>query len=147
MLQLASVKRNVSTVRRAVKIASGAIRAGPLAVSTQVASCCAVTSPQRLLSSDKAFGPEGTWLEFYRPLLRALIATPGGDHVAARLQLGAAVAQMRRWKIPPGLADCVIGCAVVAFHACDPERGSKSLAAVQGRPTHGLVPTGLCETQ
>jgi predicted ATPase len=87
---------------------------------------------------EQAVGLERSWVEYYRPLLRALIATRGGDHASARVQLMEAVAQVRRWKVPLGLADCVVGCAVVAFHAGDPERASELLAAVHGATGGGL---------
>ncbi len=87
---------------------------------------------------DKATGLERTWVDYYRPLLRALIATRSGDHVTACVRLREAVAQVRRWQVPLGLADCVVGCAVVAFHAGDPERASELLAVVQAATGGGL---------
>jgi len=80
----------------------------------------------------------GSWFEYYPPFLRALIATVRGDHATARTLLVEAVALVRRWKIPLGLADCVAGCAVVAFHMGDPERASELLAAVQSATGGGL---------
>ena len=80
----------------------------------------------------------GSWFEYYPPFLRALIATVRGDHAAARAQLVEAVALVRRWKIPLGLADCVAGCAVVAFHTGDTVRASELLAAVQSATGGGL---------
>lgn len=81
---------------------------------------------------------KGSWFEYYPPFLRALIAAVRGDHASARTQLLEAVALVRRWKIPLGLADCVVGCAVVALHAGDPERASALLAAVQAATGGGL---------
>ncbi len=83
--------------------------------------------------------------EYYQPFLRALIAAVGGDQGTARAHLVEAVALVRRKKIPLGLADCVVGCAVAACHAGDPERASELLAAVQAATGGGLrTPMSMC---
>jgi hypothetical protein len=78
------------------------------------------------------------WVDYFEPLARARIASRSGDHCAAHAHLREAVARVRRWKVPLGLADCVVGCAVDAFHAGDPERASELLAAVQAATGGGL---------
>lgn len=64
------------------------------------------------------------------PYVRALIAAARGDAAGASDELRKAVALVRRWKMPLGLADCVVGCAVNAFHAGNLSRASMLLAAV-----------------
>ena len=63
----------------------------------------------------------------------------------ARQHLREALHQVRRWKIPLGLADCVVGCAVVAFHTGDATRAAELLAAVRRAAGGGLrSPMSMC---
>jgi predicted ATPase/class 3 adenylate cyclase len=98
-----------------------------------------------LLESPAMQGIVSEFFEYYQPFLRALITAVGGDRATARAHLVEAVALVRRGKIPLGLADCVIGCAVAACHAGDPERASELLAAVQAATGGGLrTPMSMC---
>ena len=48
------------------------------------------------------------------------------------------MAIVRRSKVPLGLADCVVGCAVIAFHSGDLPRASELLSAVHAATGGGL---------
>jgi predicted ATPase/class 3 adenylate cyclase len=86
-----------------------------------------------------------TWSQYYEPYVRALIAAVRGEVAAARAKLVETAALVRRWKIPLGLADCVVGCAVLAFHGGDVSRASELLAAVRAATGGGLrSPMSMC---
>lgn len=86
-----------------------------------------------------------TWSAYYEPYLRALIAAVRGDAAVARVKLVETATIVRRWKIPLGLADCVVGCAVLAFHRGDAVRASELLAAVRAATGGGLrSPMSMC---
>src|SRR5262249_31941778 len=70
------------------------------------------------------------WPGYYLGLFRALLAAARGDQTTARAQLIEAVAIIRRWKVPLGTADGVLGCAVLAFFAGRTERASELLASI-----------------
>jgi tetratricopeptide (TPR) repeat protein len=78
------------------------------------------------------------WRDYYVPFIRGLIAAVRGDVADARAHLADAIASIKRWKIPLGLADGVLGYAVVRFHAGDYVRASELLAAVQTATRGGL---------
>jgi hypothetical protein len=78
------------------------------------------------------------WPAYYLPLFRGLLAAVRGDPNMARAQLADAVAIIRRWKIPLGLADGVLGCAVLSFHTGQLERASELLASIRAA-TGGLL--------
>ena len=81
---------------------------------------------------------DAAWFEYYVPLLRALVAAVRGDRACARDELRKAVTLVRRWKVPLGLADCVLACAVIAFHAGAVELAAELLAAVKAATGGGL---------
>ncbi len=80
----------------------------------------------------------GRVLEYSTSVLRALIRVLRGDQEGARTQLTETLAHVRRWKVPLGLADCVLGCAVIAFHEGDTRRASELLEAVRAATGGGL---------
>jgi hypothetical protein len=69
------------------------------------------------------------WQNYFPAYLGALIAAAQGDPALARVRVRECLAAVRRWKVPLGLVDCVVACAVIAFHAGDIERASELLAA------------------
>ncbi|HYM41349.1 MAG TPA: hypothetical protein VET46_01155, partial [Steroidobacteraceae bacterium] len=78
------------------------------------------------------------WPSYIVSYLRALIAAVRGDLSVARAQIAEAVAVVRHWKIPLGLADCVVGCAVIAFHSGDLPRAAELFGAVYAATGGGL---------
>lgn len=85
------------------------------------------------------------WRDYYLPFLRAVTAAVRGDPSTARADTLEALALVRRWKIPLGLADCVVACAVSAFHAGDTPRAAELLAAVRAATGGGLrSPMSTC---
>jgi predicted ATPase len=70
-----------------------------------------------------------TWVSYFLTLLRALVVAQRGDHGEARRLLLQAVSAVRRWKVPLGLADCVLGATVLALGRGDYPRASELLAA------------------
>jgi predicted ATPase/class 3 adenylate cyclase len=70
-----------------------------------------------------------SWSAYFLTLLRALVVAEQGDKREARRLLLESAAIVRRWKVPLGLADCVLGTAVLAFRRGDYHRASELLAA------------------
>jgi len=86
-----------------------------------------------------------TWSAYYEPYLRAHIAAVRGDAVGARAKLLETAGLVRRWKISLGVADCVVGCAVLAYHGGDSARASELLASIQAATGGGLrSPMSMC---
>jgi len=94
----------------------------------------AATVLDRSLESQPMWG----WPAYFVPYFRAVIAAVSGDVSAARARIADTTALVRRWKIPLGLADCVVACAIAAFHSGDLPRAAELLGAVYAATGGGL---------